>query len=838
MKRIYTYAYRQGPNIACRFRDKNGESHAGTVRNFNPHVFMPDSEGTHTDHRGEVSLRDYPLPADLGEASAKLREMGNDVYGTKNFHHQYIQKFFHDHQEYSRLKDLIHRAIIDIEVYSPNEFPDPEKAKHPINAITLYSSKTDTYHVFHLYDHDWKSKSRLNEYEPGVLDKVVAYACEDEKSLLEHFLRVWSADYPDIVSGWNSDTFDFPYLFNRLIRVFNKKKANELSPFNKVRRKTVKGRFGKEESQIDIVGVEIRDYLNLYLKYTFKKRESYKLDYIAYVELDERKVEYDQDGLHSLADEDPNKFVDYNWKDVWLVKRLDDKLGLMNLIIDLAYMTGINFEETDSPIKLWDNMITNYLADRDMHLPVNGLGNPKREFEGAYVYDDIKIGLHRWIVSFDLTSLYPSIIRQWNMGPDTIEYSHLEEQNIVQDIVDGKVSVDDGYCIAGNGTVYRTDRTSFLNALMTSGFEERKAAKKKMLEAKQNNDEEAANLWHTRQLALKVFLNSGYGAFGNQYFRAFDVRIAEAITLSGQLSSKWLFRDLIDYLNKICGSEKDRIVAGDTDSVYITLEDLVDRFMPNETDENKIVEFLDAAAEKIIKDCIEPSYRRMQEATGCREQLMNMDREVIGSDAFWRAKKNYAIRILDDEGKRLEEPKYKIMGLEPAKSTYREDDRKKMEEAIHIILDRARGATNDDLLKLIDDYRDEYMDKPLHEVGKAIRVSKIDKWIDGEGVKSGTPGHTKAAINYNNQIRKHGLTNRFPLIQEADNIFQIELKKPNPTPYETIAHLGVLPKELGLEKYVDYATMFNKYFFAAVESYADAVGWKAEDFADLTAFMG
>lgn len=353
-----------------------------------------------------------------------------------------------------------------------------------------------------------------------------------------------------------------------------------------------------------------------------------------------------------------------------------------------------------------------------------------------------------------------------------------------------------------------------------------------------NKVEQERAVYFTRQLATKVFANSGYGAFGNEYFRAFDVRIAEAITLSGQLVSKWLFDDLNDYLNKICGGKpKDRIVAGDTDSVYITLEDLVDRFLPDETDEDKIVNFLDKASDKIVEDCINPSYERLQKTTGCREQLMHMDREVIGSDAFWRAKKNYAIRILDDEGKRLSDPKYKIMGLEPARSTYRETDREKMEEAIKIILDKHRGKTNDDFLQLIQDYEKEYLEKPISEIGYAQRVNHIDKYIDGEGVRSGTPANSKAAINYNNQLRKYELTNRFAPIEEGDNIFLLALKIPNPTPFDIIAHTGVLPKEFGLDKYIDYATMFGRNFFNPVKSYADTVGWKAEDTADLEDFF-
>lgn len=343
---------------------------------------------------------------------------------------------------------------------------------------------------------------------------------------------------------------------------------------------------------------------------------------------------------------------------------------------------------------------------------------------------------------------------------------------------------------------------------------------------------------YTRQLSTKVFLNSGYGAFGNEYFRAFDVNIAEAITLSGQLVSKWLFGGLNDYLNKICGTKgKDRILAGDTDSVYITLEDLVNRFIPDETDEDKIIEFLHKSANTIIEQCIEPSYQRLQKATGCTEQLMNMDREIIGSDAFWRKKKNYAIRILDDEGNRLKEPKYKIMGLEPARSTFREDDRKSMEEAIHIILNSHRGTTNDDFLELVENYREEYFAKPIHEVGKGVRVRNIEKWIEGDGVKSGTPNHIKASINYNQQLKKYGLENRYPLIEDGDSIFVLLLKVPNPTRFEEIAHKGMIPKELGLEKYYDYDTMFEKNFFNPVKSYADVVGWKAEDTPDLTGFF-
>ena len=271
-------------------------------------------------------------------------------------------------------------------------------------------------------------------------------------------------------------------------------------------------------------------------------------------------------------------------------------------------------------------------------------------------------------------------------------------------------------------------------------------------------------------------------------------------------------------------------------SVYLTLGGFVDKFMPNETDENKICDFMDKVSNRIVKDCIDPSYKRLQEALGCREQLMNMDREVIASDGFWRGKKNYALRILDNEGYRYETPEYKIMGLEPARSTYREPDRKAMEKAIHIILDRHRGATNQDLLDFIDEYRSDYKKKPYTEIGHVMRVSKIKKYLDGNGIKKGTPANSKAAISYNMLREKHKLS-RLPLIEEGNQIYVIELVNPNITPFSVIGHKGVLPKEFGVEKYFDYDSMFKRNVFNPIASYCEAVGWKSEDTPDLFSFM-
>ena len=853
---MYTNVYKNGSRMYVRERDDVGDPVYKVVDDFEPEIYIPghDPSGeVFEDFRQTVKLKRVLLSPNLSEAYRDLKDR-RVAYGTRNFHHQYIQRMYGDYTEFSQHKDRIHIGIIDIEVYSPDEFPDPQDANHPINAITLYSSKTDTYYLFHTMDCSWCLTSELEKITSGDQkpDQVKEMFYASESDLLRGFLDVWSEDYPDVISGWNSDIFDYPYIYNRLCYVFGEKSSvtKSFSPYNYIRRTTKMGRFGNEEHSINILGIEILDYLALYLKHTFKKRESYKLDYISYVELGEKKVEYDEDALHKLADADPVKFLDYNFKDAWLIKKLNEKLNLFELVIDLAYLAGINYEETNSPVKLWDNTINNYLLERNLFAPVDGLNNEVREFAGAYVYDDLKEGLLHWVVSFDLTSLYPSIIRQWNLGPDTITASSIEGRDIVDDIMTGKICKqgDREICLAANGTAYRTDKVSFLNALMTSLFNERdrskdvaKAAKQRAKDAKTEKEREQAlkeaAIFGTRQLALKVVLNSGYGAFGNQYFRFFDVRVAEAITLSGQLVSKWVFRDLNNYINGILKTEGvDYVAAGDTDSVYLTLGGFVDRFMANETDEQKICNFMDTVSKKIVTDCIEPSYRRLQEVLGCREQLMHMDREVIASDGFWRGKKNYALRILDSEGYRYEKPEYKIMGLEPARSTYRESDRKAMEKAIHIILDRKRGATNQDLIDHVAEYREAYKKKPYSEIGHVIRVSKIQKYIDGKGARKGTPANSKAAINYNNLLDKHNIT-RMPHIEEGDQIYMLELYIPNITPFDVIGHKGTLPKEFGIDKYLNYESMFERNVFKPISSYCEAVGWKSDDSPDLGDFF-
>lgn len=353
-------------------------------------------------------------------------------------------------------------------------------------------------------------------------------------------------------------------------------------------------------------------------------------------------------------------------------------------------------------------------------------------------------------------------------------------------------------------------------------------------ELEQMSDEELLTLlkkkkndvakYNVMQLGLKVTLNSAYGMIGNEYSRYFDTRIAEGITVSGQLSIRWIERKLDEYLNKICGTTGHSFaVAGDTDSIYISLAPLVEKFFPD-SPKDKVVNALDKICEDKIQPIIDAAYAELADYMNAFEQKMFMAREVIADRGLWRAKKNYALNVWNSEGVAYEEPKLKIMGIESTRSSTPEVCRNGIKDTIKLIMTADEQAVQ----AYIKDFKKNFFSLPIEDISRNSGVKDIDKWNQPEGFKSGTPYHVKGAMTYNRAIKERELTGKYRTVHNGDKVKLVYLKKANPVHNNTIAFPDVLPDELGLHKYVDKNKQYTKNYLDPVESLIGLIGWTSE----------
>ena len=738
-------------------------------------------------------------------------------------------------------------AIIDIEVGSENGFPDPATASEPVTAIAIK-----------------KLNKRFSVYGCGKFNNTredVDYIeCKDEYTLLKSFLTDWEKNTPDIVSGWNVKFFDIPYLHNRMQKILGPDMTKKLSPWNSVveREKIIKG---QKQIAYDIFGVSCLDYIELYRWYApgGKSQESYKLDHISSVELGTNKVDYSEyDNLHQLYKHNYQKFIEYNIRDVEIIVELEEKLKLIELAATLAYDTKTNFEDVFAQTRMWDALINSYLMDKKIIVPPKENRIKESAFEGAYVKEP-QVGKHDWVASFDLNSLYPHLLIQYNISPETI----IEPPNYTQemrDIISEGVTVEkmlyqkidtsklNGVTLTPNGQFFTTERQGFLPKMMEEMYEDRKKFKNLMIKAQQEYQletdkdkkyelEKLVARYNNLQLAKKVSLNSAYGALGSQYFRFYDLRQALAVTQAGQLSIRWIENKLNEYMNNILKTEgNDYVIASDTDSIYLRLGELVNSVYEKEgRDNQKIIAFMDKVCEAKIQPFIDRAYLDLANYVRAHAQKMIMKREALADKGLWTAKKRYAINVYNNEGVAYKEPKLKVMGLEMVKSSTPSVIRVKMREVLKLMM----TGTEEDVYKFIEDFKIEFMNLPVEEISSPRGCNGISQYSDSVTLyKKGTPIHVKGAILYNFHLKKLGLEKQYPLIQEGEKLKFIYLKMPNPIKDTVISFPQRLPKEFDIQQFIDYDTQFDKAFVDPIRIVLDCMGWKTEKQNTLESFFG
>jgi DNA polymerase elongation subunit (family B) len=826
--KFYTNFARYGNQILVRGYE-NGERFKDKIE-YNPTLYIPSR--TRTDYRTIEGYFVSPVKQgtmrDAAEFIKKYEEVKNfKVYGTTQYAYAYINEVYAGKIDYD--PSLIKIANIDIEVGSENGFPEPADAVEPITAITFKCG--NKIQVFGLgnFDH-----SR---------DDVWYQKCKDESSLILRFLEEWEITAPDIITGWNIQFFDIPYLYNRIYRLFGETTAKRLSPWKLIGERTTTI-SGKSQTVFELTGIATLDYLEMYRKFTYSQQESYRLDHIASVELDEKKLDYSEyESLHQLYKLNHQKFIEYNIKDVELVDRLEDKMKLIEMVLALAYDAKVNITDVFTQVRMWDTLIHNHLMDKKIVVPQKVNTSKDAQYAGAYVKEPI-VGMYDWVVSFDLNSLYPHLIMQYNISPDTIVNG--EHYNVtVDDLLNHEKTYHAEHCMAANGHLFRRDKQGFLPEMMETMYNDRSKYKRLMIEwqkkkesAKTPEDkfecDKQISKYKNLQLAKKVQLNSAYGALGNQYFRFFDIRQAEAITLSGQLSIRWIENKLNEFVNKLLKTNGvDYVIASDTDSIYLNLGPLVEKVWQDKPN-NEIVDLLNRACEAKIEPFIDKSYEELKNYMNAFDQKMQMKREVIADKGIWTGKKHYILNVYDSEGVRYAEPKMKIMGIEAVKSSTPMVCRDKIKDALKIVM----KGNESELQDFIAEFRAEFFTLPFEDVAFPRGVSGLTKYRDAKDLYAkGTPIHVRGAIVYNHLLEKRKLTKKYQTIKEGEKIKFCYMKTPNPFQENVLSIPTVLPKEFGVESYIDYDTQFDKTFVDPLRNIISTINWTTEPVATLESFF-
>ncbi len=828
--KFYTSVQQAGNSIQIRGY-QNGVQFSDKVK-FNPTLYLPTQQPSRWKTLDGKNVRPVKQGTirDAKQFVEEHRDIPDfEICGQTRYLNQYIaEEYPADQIEFD--SSQIRVFTLDIETAAENGFPDIETADQEILLISLKDSHTGRIQVFGRYEFDNTHKD------------VDYMHFSTEVGMLQAFIHYWMSNYPDVITGWNVQLFDMTYISKRIERVIGEREAKLLSPWKTTfcRDIYIKGR---KQIAYDISGIATLDYLELYRKFTYTNQASYRLDHIASVELGTKKLDHSEyDTFKEFYTKDWQKFVEYNIIDVRLVDQLDDKMKLLELAFTMAYDAKVNFEDVFSQVRMWDNYIYVELLKRKIAIPPKKEARKDAKYAGAYVKEP-KPGFYDWVVSFDLNSLYPHLIMQYNLSPETL-LPNRHPTATVDKLLEKQIDTSDlSNCLAANGTLYKNEEQGFLPMMMQKMYDERVIFKKRMLKAKQQYEEtptielkkEIARC-NNIQMAKKISLNSAYGAIGNEHFRYFRLEIAEAITLSGQLSIRWIENKMNEKLNKILKTDNvDYVIASDTDSIYLNLGPLVETvYATREKTDEGIVSFLDKVCQVELEKYIESSYQELALYMNAYQQKMVMKRENIANRGIWTAKKRYILNVWNSEGVQYKEPKMKIMGLETARSSTPQYYRDKLLEAFKIILTK----TNDDLIDYIEFVKQDTRKQDYVNIAFPRGCNGLEKYKDNHDIyKKGTPIHVRGSLLYNWHVRKNKITNKYPIIQEGEKIKFIYLKSPNPLQENCVSFFSDIPKEFNVDRYIDYQKQFEKSFLEPLKNVLECIGWNHEKKVSLLSFF-
>jgi DNA polymerase elongation subunit (family B) len=832
--KFYTACAIKGNKILVRgYRD--GVRFTDSV-SFKPSLFIKsDKESKYKTLNGiGVKRMIFDTLYDCREFLKQYEDLNDSpIYGNTDFVTQYLLETYDSEVVYDLSQIKI--AYFDIETETEGGFPDLRNPNEKINIIGL----------------------RISGINYAITEKQVSIPnCKlilvsSEKELIQKFFELLRKEDIDVITGWNVKLFDIPYIIGRARLFFEDKEIQSWLPFNLMKeRETNIG--GTDYRLFEFPGYVILDYMDLYKKFSGTSQESYALNFIAKAELDEQKLDYAEYGsLREFYTKDFQRFAEYNIQDVELVEKLDNKLRLIDLAVSIAYEAKIPFDVVFFATRIWGTICCDYLLRKDIIPPIQTSYAKDDQFVGAYV-KDVAPGLYKNVVSFDATSLYPSIIMGWNISPETcvkkdaslsaddfLRSKRKDIPNLVNQ------ASEQNACLSCNGSMFTNNIRGFIPILIERTFNQRKEAKNKMLELEKEFEHSKDTdllpriaALKIRQSVKKILANSLYGCLGNPAFIYSSPELATAVTVTGQVIIRTAENAMNGYIRHLTkNNDKDYVLAVDTDSVYLNLDEIVTQIQ-QKTKITDITDFVDKICEQKIQPELKKEMDLLTKTLNCSENKIFFKREAIASAGMFIAKKRYALLVQDLEGIRFEEPKLKIMGLETARSSTPAIVRKKLKECIKIILTK----TPEELRQYVNEFYDEFMVLPISDVAAPRGVKGINKYSDNTKIyQTGTPIATKAALLYNSYSKKIGIDKQYAAIKENDKMKFVFVKVPNPYGMAgkdaVMGFINSPPKEFNLEKYIDRTKQFEKTFKEPLDNILQAINWKLNAEVSLEEFF-
>ena len=723
--------------------------------------------------------------------------------------------------------------LLDIEVDTTvdSAFPTPEKAAVPINLITVYDTLTKSTHT-------WGLKQR---YTPTIPDCIYHY-CKDEEDLILQFVDYWKADYPDIASGWNSSGFDFPYIINRFMRIFGDDFIRQLSPTGNVRGRKVFTDMGKEVTIWSIQGVSLLDYMDLYKTFSPGEKESFSLNYIAELELGEGKIAYNAVSLGELAASDWKTFVEYNIQDVHLLVKLEEKLKFLEIARMLAYKGCTNFEAALGKVAIVTGAVSIQASKQGYVIPTFPNNMERESYEGGFVRDPEK-GIQKAVVSFDVNSLYPNTIITLNISPETKigkvisgDYENFTGEMTIR-LINGKTHslaadkfkmflAKEQISLSKAGVLYSQKTKGVIPNLIDEIYNDRVKTKQELTKLKKakNKDDRAHQLkityCDTLQYTLKILLNSIYGTFANKHSSLMDIDHATSITVTGQNVSKAGGHIIDNFVKVKYGVEQSITKYGDTDSLYVSIQPILDKLQIPLLVEGEINPKVHEIVDKLDK------HVNTEILEWARKELFSIDpryvfkREVIADVAIFLQKKRYILHVLDEEGVPVD--KFKYTGIELARSTTPKKVKKFIEEIIKTALLTQNFKQTNDVYRV--SYA-SFQKLDPNDIAARTSINNLEKYSEGASLykfQNKTPSHVKGAIAYNILIKELKIDDKYEAIQAGQKVKKLYCAK-NKYGLDAITYVSALPEEFAIK--IDWDKMFSKLVTQPTERLYNAIGW-------------
>lgn len=832
--------------------DENGKR-IKVENSFEPYLYV---ESLNWDGPGQAtSIFNTNLKKISFKNSYERYKFTNETSITRLFHNigieqQYLIDTFSstvDSPEFSQHPLKI--WYLDIEVYAKDEFPTADKAKYPINLITIYDSLEKTYYTW-----------GLQQYKPKKSNSKYVY-CKTERELLLNFLSFMKKDHPDIITGWNIEQFDIPYIINRYINVFDKEKAQEISPVNALfYREAIAEKFGKTLGRWIIYGMSCIDYLEAYRTFTPGEKESYSLNFISELELGEGKLAINATNLANLSETDWEQFVDYNIQDVELVVRLEEKRNILKLVRILAYKGLTQFERALGKVAIVTGAVALQAAKQGFIIPTFKNDKVRDEYNGGFVKEPDK-GLRKAVVSYDANSLYPSVILSLNISPETKigKITNKTDSDVTIRLTNGKDVVlstekftkllqKEQLSVSKYKILYTQKFKGVVPNLIDRLYKERVEAKNISLKHKADIEkykqspnsmtdfdvkkaELLADQYDTFQLTFKILLNSIYGIFAQKQSPFFDIDHAASVTLTGQSVVKQASIIVDDYLKQQYKTLLPTTIYNDTDSLYLTLEEACKRKNIKVcTEDYKVTQSMHELVKEIDTELNAKIKSWATVALNSKDPRFVFKREVICDAGIFLRKKRYILHVLDQEG--VAKNKFKYVGVEIARSSTPTVIKGFIKRVLETAILTENSSESNKVFRAI---YSEFRSLPVEDIAIRKNVKEYEKYArlaTNHSIGKRTPIHVKSSIYYNQLLERLNLETKYEPIQSGNKI-KYFYTAPNKYNIKSIAFTNYYPEEFAEIK-VDYEEMFTKIVTPLLQSVYDAMEWRLPNLTQET----